>query len=117
MAAESKSLDMECFSVGNVVKKSQAILKSLAPLVPANCPICNAEFRSGFTPPGQRMKSGAKVFYKCGSSVIFKFGNHPGECLLTIKNCCCEENIKANEYTNNTTTLKILRNDEEQQRQ
>ena len=53
-------------------------------LTPHNCLICGSEWKGGHEVPGKEMKTGLRVFYKCGGSL----------CICKIENL-----IDASKYT------------------
>ena len=59
--------------------------------VPEKSLCCNSNYLGGHELPGNLMKDGLRIFYKCGASLsVYKRGYY-GEILLLTKNCCKNE--------------------------
>jgi len=61
--------------------------------VPETCLICGSHFIGGHETPGQEMKEGLRVFYRCGASISCREISE-GIYQVLIKNCELSNQIK-----------------------
>jgi hypothetical protein len=67
--------------------------------VPEKALCCGSHYLGGHALPGNKMRFGLRVFYKCGASLSVHRSAGDGAWLLLSKNCCRNEETEDGEIS------------------
>jgi hypothetical protein len=75
----------------------------VTPKVPERCLVCDSPYLGGHAKPGDNMKVGLRVFFKCGASMSIsesKLDPPHNSFHILYKNCWCDTNVTIDKTNN-----------------